>query len=612
MKLDSFADFNREVQKLKLKKQTEKTIITVSRDSTCCLLKGSMDLSVALEKELENHKLTDKVLINYSGCLGFCEIEPVVLIEPQNLFFQNVTAQSVQKIVSEILVDGKIPHGSQTIEKRNEGPFYKKQLRFLTGQNEKIEPGSIDDYLVVGGYSALVKVLETMEPRDVINEIKESGLRGRGGGGFPTGKKWESCRNASAPDGCRYVICNGDEGDPGAYMDRSLMESNPHSILEGMIIGSYAIGANEGYIFVRAEYPLAVEHMKSAILQAENYGFLGSSILGSDHNFTIHITMGAGAFVCGESTALMASLEGKAGFPRVKHIHTVEQGFRNKPSNLNNVETWANVPYIISRGAQWYKQIGTAGSRGTKIFSLVGKVKNTGLIEVPMGITLGEIIFEIGGGIPENKNFKAVQTGGPSGGCLPEGYLDSPVDFDALINLGSMMGSGGMIVMDEDTCMVEIARFYLNFLVEESCGKCTPCREGLWQLLSILTRISHGEGNMDDLTTLEELGEMIKDSSLCALGKTAPNPVLSTLRYFREEYIEHIRDRKCRAGVCRDLFRYTIDKEKCTGCSVCRQKCPYKAISGEKKEHHSIDTEICVKCGICFEVCKFNAVRKVS
>ena len=619
MKFRSFADLENGIKKLKSMKQSAETVLTVSRDSTCCLLQGSHAFSSALEQELKDHNLSDRVLVQYTGCLGFCEIEPVVIVQPQNIFYQNVTADDAAEIVSETLLKGEIldrllyfdPVSGKRIKSRNEIPFYKKQLRIVSGQNDEIEPAKIDDYLIPGGYSALSKVLQEMKPEEVIKEIKNSGLRGRGGGGFPTGRKWESCRKADAPDGIRYVICNADEGDPGAYMDRSVMESNPHTVLEGMIIGSYAIGAQEGYIYVRAEYPLAVERMKTAILQAEDYGFLGTNILGSGHDFIVHISTGGGAFVCGESTALMASLEGKVGNPRTKHIHTVEQGLWERPSNLNNVETWANVPHIINRGSDWYRGIGTEKSKGTKIFSLVGKIQNTGLVEVPMGITLREIIFDIGGGIPDNKKFKAVQTGGPSGGCIPAEYLDYPVDFEELVNLGSMMGSGGMIVMDEDTCMVEVARFYLNFLVEESCGKCTPCREGLWQLLSILTRITRGEGKEEDLTALEEIGEMVKDSSLCALGKTAPNPVLSTLRYFREEYLEHIIDKKCTPGVCRSLFQYEIDKVNCNGCTLCLIKCPYGAIEGKKNELHIIDIAKCVKCGICFEVCNFDAVKKV-
>jgi NADH:ubiquinone oxidoreductase subunit F (NADH-binding)/ferredoxin len=445
-----------------------------------------------------------------------------------------------------------------------------------------------------------------MEPTTIIEEIKASGLRGRGGGGFPTGRKWETCRKAHGDT--RYVICNADEGDPGAYMDRSLLEGNPHRVLEGMIIGAYAIGAPEGYVYVRDEYPLAVEHINLAIKQARERGFLGKSILGSGFDFDVRVVRGGGAFVCGESTALMASLEGKAGEPRAKYIHTVESGLWEKPSNLNNVETWANVPLIIDKGAKWFASIGTEGSKGTKIFSLVGKIRNTGLVEVPMGITLRQIIFDIGGGIPGGKRFKAVQTGGPSGGCLPESLLDLPVDFDALAKVGSMMGSGGMIVMDEGSCMVDVARYFLHFLAEESCGKCVPCREGIYQMYRILDRITQGQGQPDDIELLEDISGGVIDGSLCALGGTAPNPVLSTLRYFRDEYEAHINENRCPAGVCKALVTYSIDADKCTGCAACKKKCPVEAISGEIKKLHTIDQAKCVKCGACYEVCRFDAV----
>jgi NADH:ubiquinone oxidoreductase subunit F (NADH-binding)/ferredoxin len=445
-----------------------------------------------------------------------------------------------------------------------------------------------------------------MSPEEVIEEITKAGLRGRGGGGFPTGRKWGLTR--SAPGKPKYVVCNADEGDPGAYMDRSLLEGNPHSVLEGMIIGAYAIGSNEGYIYVRNEYPLAVNNVKVALGQAEEYGFLGENILGSKFNFTIEINRGGGAFVCGESTALMASLEGRVGEPRAKHIHTVESGLWERPTNLNNVETWANVPLIITKGADWYSKIGTKESKGTKIFSLVGKIENTGLVEVPMGITLKEIIYGIGGGIPEGKKFKAVQTGGPSGGCIPEKLIDLPVDFEELTKVGSMMGSGGMIVMDEDTCMVDIAKYFLNFLQDESCGKCTPCREGIKRMLQVLTRITQGKGEETDIELLEEISGVVADTSLCALGGTAPNPVLSTIRYFRDEYEAHIKDKKCPAKVCKDLISYTIDREKCTGCLVCKKLCPEQAIEGERKEPHSIDQVKCTKCGLCLDSCKFEAV----
>jgi NADH:ubiquinone oxidoreductase subunit F (NADH-binding)/Pyruvate/2-oxoacid:ferredoxin oxidoreductase delta subunit len=445
-----------------------------------------------------------------------------------------------------------------------------------------------------------------MSPEDVLEEIKKSGLRGRGGGGFPTGSKWESCRKASGDK--KYVICNADEGDPGAYMDRSLLEGNPHSVLEGMLIGAYAIGSDEGYIYVRNEYPLAVKHAEMAIAALEELGLMGNDILGSGFSFTLHINRGGGAFVCGESTALVASLEGKVGEPRSKYIHLAESGLWGKPTNLNNVETWANVPVIIKKGADWYSAIGTEGSKGTKIFSLVGKVNNTGLVEVPMGISLREIIFDIGGGIPDGKAFKAVQTGGPSGGCIPESLIDLPVDFDKLKEVGSMMGSGGMIVMDESTCMVDVAKYFVNFLKGESCGKCTPCREGLFRMSQILEGITEGRGQEGDIELLIELGEVMKDASLCGLGQTAPNPVLSTIKYFRDEYEAHIREKRCPAGVCKSLITYEIDPDKCTGCGACKRNCPVECITGEKKEPHTIDQKTCIKCGTCKDVCKFDAI----
>ena len=494
----------------------------------------------------------------------------------------------------------------------SEIPFYKNQNRLVFGNNSKIDPTNIDDYIILGGYSALSKALFTMAPEEIIKEVKNSGLRGRGGGGFPTGRKWEECRNA--PGNVKYVIVNADEGDPGAYMDRSLLEGNPHSVLEGLIIGAYAIGSHVGYIYVREEYPLAVENVFIALSQAEEYGFLGTDILGSGFDFTIKVHRGAGAFVSGESSALMTALEGRVGEPRPKYIHTVISGMWEKPSNLNNVETWANVPLIINNGAAWYSSIGTEGSKGTKIFSLVGKVNNTGLVEVPMGTSLRDIIYTIGGGIPQGKKFKAVQTGGPSGGCIPESLIDSPVDFDELSALGSMMGSGGMIVMDEDTCMVDTARYFLEFLSDESCGKCTPCREGIDQMLAILTNITEGKGKDGDIELLEEIAEVTKDASLCALGQTAANPVLSTLRYFRDEYEAHILEKRCPAGVCKALISYYIQPDKCQACLICYRNCPVGAITGVKKQIHVIDQNVCIKCGICFDVCpeRFSAVEKIS
>jgi len=466
--------------------------------------------------------------------------------------------------------------------------------------------------MALGGYSALAKALSQMTPEQVLEEVKKSNLRGRGGGGFPAGRKWEECRNA--PGDIKYVIVNADEGDPGAYMDRSLLEGNPHSVLEGLIIGAYAIGSHEGYIYVRQEYPLAVENVYIAIKQAEEYGFLGKNILGSGFDFTVKVHRGAGAFVSGESSALMTALEGMVGEPRPKYIHTVIKGVWDRPSNLNNVETWATVPLIINKGADWFRSIGTEGSKGTKIFSLVGKVNNTGLVEVPMGMTLREIIFNIGGGIRDGKKFKAVQTGGPSGGVIPEKYIDLPIDFDELSNVGSMMGSGGMIVMDEDTCMVDTARYFLKFLADESCGKCVPCREGIKQMLDILTDITEGRGKKGDIELLEDIAAMVKDFSLCALGTSAPNPVLSTLQYFRDEYVAHIEQKRCPANVCKALVSYYIDPEKCQACMICLRQCPVGAISGGKNQIHVIDQAKCTKCNACFEVCppRFSAVRRLS
>ncbi len=582
---------------------------------TCGRARGVLEVVAAFKNEIEKKKLAGKVDFKETGCHGFCEVEPLVVIHPSSIFYQKVKAGDVEEIISETALKGKIidrllyidPKTKKKTIYEKDVPFYKKQKRIIFGNNELVDPTDIRDYIAIGGYSALAKVLSGMSPEKVIEEIKKSGLRGRGGGGFPTGRKWEYCRNAEGEP--RYVICNADEGDPGAYMDRSLLEGNPHSVIEGMIIGAYAIGSHDGYIYVRNEYPLAVENASIALRQAEEHGFLGEDILGSGFDFNIQIAKGGGAFVCGESSALMVSLEGRVGRPRAKYIHTVEKGLWEKPTNLNNVETWANVPLIINKGADWYAKIGTEGSKGTKIFSLVGKINNTGLVEVPMGMTLREIIYDIGGGIPKGKKFKAVQTGGPSGGCIPESLIDLPVDFDELTKAGSMMGSGGMIIMDEDTCMVDVARYFLNFLKDESCGKCAPCREGIKQMLEILNRICAGKGEEGDIEFLEEISEVVRDSSLCALGGTAPNPVLSTLRYFRNEYETHIKEKKCPAGVCKELIEYYIDEKNCTGCGLCSKRCPQEAIKGEKKKSHKIDTEKCIRCGICAEVCKFDAVK---
>jgi len=581
-----------------------------------CLALGSEVLRDAFEDELRKNGLDDKVKVTFGGCHGFCEQGPLAVIKPAGILYCKITEEDVATIVSETLIKGEIIDSllyedSETGEKityEKDIPFYKAQKRILLEQNELIDPVAIGDYIASGGYSHLAKVLTEMEPEDVINEIKDSGLRGRGGAGFPTGRKWESCRRASGD--MKYVICNCDEGDPGAYMDRSLLEGNPHLILEGLLIGAYAIGAQEGFIYVRHEYPRAWENAGIAIAQAKELGLLGDNILGSDFSFNVEIARGGGAFICGESTALIASLEGRMGEPRDKqHLHTTDSGLWGKPTNLNNVETWANVTVIIDKGASWYSEIGTQLSKGTKIFSLVGKVKNTGLVEVPMGISLKEIVYDIGGGTSSERPLKAVQTGGPAGGCIPESLLNLSVDYEELAESGSIMGSGGMIIMDESTCMVDVARYFVNFLKDESCGKCLPCREGLKRMYQILTDIVEGRGTSEQLDILEELGFVMKESSLCGLGKSAPNPVLSTLKYFRSEYEAHIEQKKCPAGVCTALITYSIDPELCTGCHACFKTCPHQAISGEPKKVHEIDPEICTKCGSCMEVCKFGAIQ---
>jgi len=597
------------------RRDTKKPCITVCAGTGCCA-SGSEEVIAAFKKEIKKQKLEKKVDIRSTGCHGFCEKGPLVVIKPKNILYQKIKPSDILEIITETIVNGKIidkflfidPGTGKKIVYEQDVPFYKKQERLLLGNNGQIDPTNIEDYIAIGGYTALAKALYNMKPEKVIDKIKKAGLRGRGGGGFLTGRKWEYCRQAEGSP--KYVICNADEGDPGAYMDRSLLEGNPHSVLEGMIIGAYAIGSHEGYVYVRNEYPLAVKHLEKAIKQAEKYGFLGKNILGSGFDFTIKISRGGGAFVCGESTALMASLEGKPGEPRSKYVHTVERGLWNRPTNLNNVETWANVPLIIKKGANWYSQIGTEGSKGTKIFSLVGNINNTGLVEVPMGMKLREIVYDIGGGIPDGKKFKAVQTGGPSGGCIPEKLMKLPIDFDRLAEAGSMMGSGGMIVMDDETCMVDVAKYFLNFLQEESCGKCVPCREGVLRMSEILDDITKGDGKEGDIELLEELAGVIKDTALCALGGTAPNPVLSTIKYFRDEYEAHIKDKKCPAGVCKDLIDYSINVKNCTGCTLCALQCPQKAITGKKKQPHKINPKKCIKCGLCYDVCKFNAITR--
>ena len=581
---------------------------------TGCRASASKNIICRLEDCLKERALEDEVQVIATGCFGFCEKGPIVKIMPDNTFYVQVKPEDAEEIVNEHIIKGrkverllyKEPSKKVTVSDSKHMEFYKKQLRIALRNCGFIDPENIEECIGRDGYSALAKCLTEMTPEAVIDEIKRSGLRGRGGGGFPTGLKWEFARKYQADQ--KYVVCNADEGDPGAFMDRSIMEGDPHSVIEAMAICGYSIGASKGLVYIRAEYPLAIERLRIAIEQAEKYGLLGENILGTDFSFHIEIRYGAGAFVCGEETALIHSMEGHRGEPTTKPPFPAESGYLNKPTNVNNVETLANIPVILNKGADWFASIGTERSKGTKVFALAGKINNVGLIEVPMGTTLREVIYQIGGGIKNGKKFKAVQTGGPSGGCLTEKHLDTPIDFDNLLAAGSMMGSGGMIVMDEDDCMVAVAKFYLEFIVEESCGKCSPCRIGNKRLLEILTRITEGKGTMEDLDNLRNLSQVIKDTALCGLGQTSPNPVLSTLEHFYDEYVAHIRDHKCPAGKCKALLSFRIDPQLCVGCTLCSRNCPVDAIIGERKEAHFIDTTKCIKCGTCKDKCKFNAI----
>jgi NADH:ubiquinone oxidoreductase subunit F (NADH-binding)/(2Fe-2S) ferredoxin len=596
------------------------TIITAACVTICggtgCRVYGSEDVCQAFRRELSRLNLDGKVDISVktTGCHGFCEQGPLVVIRPQEIMYAHVRPKDVSEIITKTIFGDEVverllytdPHTGKAILKETEVPFYKHQKRVILDLNGLIDPFDIDEYIEAGGYNALEIVLNERSPEEVIDEIKHSGLRGRGGAGFPTGIKWELCRRQ--PDHVKYIICNADEGDPGAYMDRSIMEGNPHRVLEGMIIGAYAIGARQGYVYIRNEYPLAVSHLRQAMDQARDRGFLGKNILNSGFDLNISIKLGSGAFVCGEETALMASIEGRIGEPRPRPPYPSESGLWGHPTNINNVQSWASIPIIIKRGADWFAKIGTEHSKGTMIFSLVGNICNTGLVEVPLGISMRELIFDIGGGIPNGKRFKAAQVGGPSGVCIPAECLDVKIDYDSLTSLGAIMGSGGLVVADEDTCMVDFARYFMDFTQEESCGKCVPCRVGTKAMLATLERICAGQGRAGDIEYLEELGQEIKKSSLCGLGQTAPNPVLSTLRYFRDEYEAHIYADTCPAKVCKGLITYSVIPQKCTGCMVCLRNCPVSAISGAKKEIHFIDADKCNRCGTCMSLCKFDAI----
>ncbi len=592
---------------------------------TGCVAAGGMTLKEKLDQVIKEKELDRDYLVVGTGCNGFCSVGPILVVQPEGTFYQKVKIKDIDEIIEKHLIGGKVverllhkdPISKETASKIDEIAFFSKQQLIALRNKGLVDPEDIKSYIARGGYKGLEKALE-MEPDSIIRDVIASGIRGRGGGGFPAGIKWESCaRVVKQKQEIPYIVCNADEGDPGAFMDRSIIETDPHSVIEGMLIGARAIGAKEGYVYIRKEYPLALERLEKAIKDAESHGLLGDNILGTDFSFSISIHRGAGAFVCGESSALMASMAGRAGEPRAKYVHNVEYGYKDKPTVLNNVETWANIPVIISRGASWFASIGSGdvsknpwdGSSGTKVFSLVGNVSNIGLVEVPMGITLREIIYDIGGGIPKGRKFKAIQTGGPSGGCIPAGMLDMKVDFDSLTEAGSMMGSGGMVVMDDKTCMVDVARYFIDFLVDESCGKCTPCREGLYALSRTLGRICNGQGREGDIEFLEQTAETVRAASLCQLGGSAPNPVLSTIRYFRDEYEEHIKQKKCRAGVCKELIKYSIDNEKCVNCNACVKVCPADAISEPQEKKLEINQEKCIKCGMCYEACKFDSVE---
>jgi NADH-quinone oxidoreductase subunit F len=593
---------------------------------TGCMANGAPAVMEAIQKELDAQGVPvrvdliddsndDAIRLGYSGCPGFCQVGPIVRILPSDYFYVHVTPEDAKEIVEQTVKNGKVVEKllfkddeGKTYAKRNELPFYKDQVNVVLADCGIIEPGDIRDYIAKDGYRAAAEALFGMTPEAVITEVTQSGLRGRGGGGFPTGVKWGFTQRVQSPK--KYVVCNADEGDPGAFMDESIMEGNPHALLEGMIIAGYAIGADEGYIYIRAEYPLAIARLKTAIAQAEAASLLGDRILGGPFSFHIHIKEGAGAFVCGEETALIASIEGKRGMPRPKPPFPANSGLWGKPTVVNNVETFANVPKVILNGAEWFRSFGIEKSAGTKVFALTGAVVNTGLIEVPMGTTLGEVVFKTGGGIRGGKGFKAVQIGGPSGGCLTKEHIDLPLDYDSLKAVGAMVGSGGLVAMDEDTCMVEVARYFMKFTHRESCGKCVLCREGTKQMLALLEKITSGNGKLEDISLLEEVAVAVRDGSLCGLGKTAPNPVLSTLRYFRDEYLAHVVDGKCPAGECKAFKSYSIIEEKCKGCSLCARKCPVNAISGEPKQPYKIDPELCIKCGVCFDVCRLGAVEK--
>ncbi len=586
---------------------------------TGCSASGSAKIHDAMEKEIAAAGLSEEVKVVQTGCFGLCALGPIMIVYPEGSFYSRVTVEDVPEIVSEHLVKGRVVkrlvynetliENSNEVRSLQETSFYKKQKRIALRNCGVIDPENIEEYIGRDGYKALGKVFTEMTPDEVIQTVIDSGLRGRGGGGFPTGLKWKFA-SGNRGQVKKYVCCNADEGDPGAFMDRSVLEGDPHAVLEAMAIAGYAIGADEGYIYVRAEYPIAIHRLQVAIKQAHEYGLLGNDIFGTGFNFDIQLRFGAGAFVCGEETALMTSIEGHRGEPRPRPPFPAVKGLFGQPTILNNVETYANICQIILNGPEWFASMGTEKSKGTKVFALGGKIKHTGLVEVPMGTTLREVVEEIGGGIPNGKKFKAAQTGGPSGGCIPASLIDTPIDYDNLIAIGSMMGSGGLIVMDEDTCMVDIARFFLDFTVDESCGKCTPCRVGTKRLLEILDKIIAGNGELSDLDELEELANYIKSASLCGLGQTAPNPVLSTLRRFRDEYVAHVVDKRCPAGVCKKLLRFVIDPEKCKGCTLCARKCPVGAISGAVKEPHKIDPAKCIKCGVCKDNCKFGAISK--